>query len=232
MRLKNPKAFKLSSVFNHWNLTMDLLKALNWRYATKKMDPTKSVPEDKVQRILEAIRLTATSSGLQPYEVFVVTNTEVRAKIQAVANNQAQITEGSHLLVFAAWNDYTPERINMMFDYNNEVRGFVNEGAENYRQMLLKNYPAKGPEVNFQHAAKQSYIALGTALIAAAEQEVDATPMEGFNPAAVDEILGLAARGLRSTVILPLGYREADKDWLVNMKKVRRTTANFITEVK
>ncbi|MEY3886492.1 MAG: putative nitroreductase YfkO [Pseudomonadota bacterium] len=211
---------------------MDLLQALNWRYATKKMDPTKSVPEAKVQRILEAIRLTATSSGLQPYEVFVVTNPEVRAQIQAAANNQAQITEGSHLLVFAAWNDYTAERINMMFDYNNEVRGFVNEGAENYRKMLLANYPAKGPEVNFQHAAKQSYIALGTALIAAAEQEVDATPMEGFSPAKVDEILGLAARGLRSTVILPLGYREADKDWLVNMKKVRRTNDKFITEVK
>ena len=211
---------------------MDLLKAMNWRYATKKMDPTKKVPEDKVQRILEAIRMTATSSGLQPYDIFVVTNTEVRAKIQAVANNQAQITEGSHLLVFAAWNDYTPDRINMMFDYNNEVRGFVNEGAENYRQMLLKNYPAKGPDVNFQHAALQSYIALGTALIAAAEQEVDATPMEGFKPAAVDEILGLPARGLRSTVLLPLGYREADKDWLVNMKKVRRTNDKFITEVK
>ena len=211
---------------------MDLLKAMNWRYATKKMDPTKKVPEDKVQRILEAIRMTATSSGLQPYEIFVVTNTEVRAKIQAVANNQSQITEGSHLLVFAAWNDYTPDRINMMFDYNNEVRGFVNEGAENYRQMLLKNYPAKGPDVNFQHAALQSYIALGTALIAAAEQEVDATPMEGFKPAAVDEILGLPARGLRSTVLLPLGYREADKDWLVNMKKVRRTNDKFITEVK
>ena len=211
---------------------MDLLKAMNWRYATKKMDPTKKVPEDKVQRILEAIRMTATSSGLQPYEIFVVTNTDVRAKIQAVANNQAQITEGSHLLVFAAWNDYTPDRINMMFDYNNEVRGFVNEGAENYRQMLLKNYPAKGPDVNFQHAALQSYIALGTALIAAAEQEVDATPMEGFKPAAVDEILGLPARGLRSTVLLPLGYREADKDWLVNMKKVRRTNDKFITEVK
>ncbi|MFM1949811.1 MAG: putative nitroreductase YfkO [Pseudomonadota bacterium] len=211
---------------------MDLLKALNWRYATKKMDPSKAVSEDKVQRILEAIRLTATSSGLQPYEVFVVTNPEVRAQIQAAANNQAQITEGSHLLVFAAWNDYTADRINMMFDYNNEVRGFVNEGAENYRKMLLANYPAKGAEANFQHAAKQSYIALGTALIAAAEQEVDATPMEGFNPAKVDEILGLTARGLRSTVILPLGYREADKDWLVNMKKVRRTNDKFITEVK
>ena len=211
---------------------MDLLKALNWRYATKKMDPSKSVPEEKVQRILEAIRMTASSSGLQPYEVFVVTHPETRAKIQAAANNQAQITEGSHLLVFAAWNDYTPDRINMMFDYNNEVRGFVNEGAENYRKMMLQNYPAKGAEANFQHAAKQSYIALGTALIAAAEQEVDATPMEGFTPAAVDEILGLPALGLRSTVLLPLGYREADKDWLVNMKKVRRTQHKFITEVK
>jgi nitroreductase len=229
---KSLNQIKLVDCFLIWNFQMDLLQALNWRYATKKMDPTKSVPEAKVQRILEAIRLTATSSGLQPYEVFVVTNPEVRAQIQAAANNQAQITEGSHLLVFAAWNDYTAERINMMFDYNNEVRGFVNEGAENYRKMLLANYPAKGPEVNFQHAAKQSYIALGTALIAAAEQEVDATPMEGFNPAKVDEILGLAARGLRSTVILPLGYREADKDWLVNMKKVRRTNDKFITEVK
>ncbi len=213
-------------------MKMDLLKALNWRYATKKMDPTKTVPEEKVQRILEAIRLTATSSGLQPYEIIVVTNPEVRAKMQAAASNQAQITEGSHVLVFAAWNDYTADRINMMFDYNNEVRGFVNEGAENYRKMLLQNYPSKGAEVNFQHAAKQAYIALGTAMIAAAEQEVDATPMEGFNPAAVDEILGLTARGLRSTVLLPLGYREADKDWLVNMKKVRRTNENFITEVK
>jgi nitroreductase len=211
---------------------MDLLQALNWRYATKKMDPTKSVPEAKVQRILEAIRMTASSSGLQPYEIIVVTNKEVRAKIQLAASNQAQITKGSHLLVFAAWNDYTADRINMMFDYNNEVRGFVNEGAEAYRQMLLKNYPAKGLEVNFQHAAKQSYIALGTALIAAAEQEVDATPMEGFKPAEVDEILGLASRGLRSTVLLPLGYREANKDWLVNMKKVRRTNDKFITEVK
>ena len=213
-------------------MKMDLLKALNWRYATKKMDPTKTVPEEKVQRILEAIRLTATSSGLQPYEIIVVTNPEIRAKMQAAASNQAQITEGSHVLVFAAWNDYTADRINMMFDYNNEVRGFVNEGAENYRKMLLQNYPSKGAEVNFQHAAKQAYIALGTAMIAAAEQEVDATPMEGFNPAAVDEILGLTARGLRSTVLLPLRYREADKDWLANMKKVRRTNENFITEVK
>jgi nitroreductase/dihydropteridine reductase len=210
----------------------DLIQKLQWRYATKKMNPTKAVPQEKVERILEAIRLTASSSGLQPYEVLVVTNPEIREKIKAIGWNQAQITEGSHLLVFAAWDNYTPERINMMFDLTNDVRGFKNEGWENYRNMLLANYPARDAEVNYQHAARQAYIGLGTALIAAAEEQVDATPMEGFDPAALDDILGLRAKGLRSVVILPLGYREEDKDWLVNLKKVRRTAHDFISEVK
>lgn len=210
----------------------DLIQKLKWRYATKKMNPAKAVPQEKVDRILEAIRLTATSSGLQPYEVLVVTNAEIREKIKAIGWNQAQITEGSHLLVFAAWDNYTAERINMMFDLTNDERGFKNEGWENYRNMLLSTYPARDAETNFQHAARQAYIGLGTALVAAAEEQVDSTPMEGFDPAALDEILGLRAKGLRSVVILPLGYREEDKDWLVNLKKVRRPVAKFVTEVK
>src|SRR5450830_1239126 len=165
----------------------DLIQKLQWRYATKKFNPSKVVPQEKLDNILEATRLTATSSGLQPYEVLVVTN---------------------------------------------EVRGFKNEGWENYRNMLLSTYPARDAEVNFQHAARQAYIALGTALIAAAEEQVDSTPMEGFDPAALDEILGLRAKGLRSVVILPLGYREAEGDWLVNLKKVRRPTEEFISDVK
>jgi nitroreductase len=196
------------------------------------MNPAKAVPQEKVDRILEAIRLTATSSGLQPYEVLVVTNAEIREKIKAIGWNQAQITEGSHLLVFAAWDNYTAERINMMFDLTNDERGFKNEGWENYRNMLLSTYPARDAETNYQHAARQAYIGLGTALVAAAEEQVDSTPMEGFDPAALDEILGLRAKGLRSVVILPLGYREEDKDWLVNLKKVRRPTEKFVTEVK
>lgn len=210
----------------------NLIQKLKWRYATKKMNPAKAVPQEKVDRILEAIRLTATSSGLQPYEVLVVTNAEIREKIKAIGWNQAQITEGSHLLVFAAWDNYTAERINMMFDLTNDERGFKNEGWENYRNMLLSTYPARDAETNFQHAARQAYIGLGTALVAAAEEQVDSTPMEGFDPAALDEILGLRAKGLRSVVILPLGYREEDKDWLVNLKKVRRPIAKFVTEVK
>ena len=211
---------------------MDLIKALQWRYATKKMDPSRAVPEDKVERILEAIRLAPTSSGLQPYEVLVVTNPEIRARIQPVAWNQAQVTEGSHLLVFAAWDHYTAERINTMFDYTNEVRSFRSEGYENYRQMLLGMYPQREPEQNFQHAARQAYIGLGAAVIAAAAEAVDCTPMEGFDDAAVDEILGLRARGLRSVVLLPLGYRQAEGDWLVNLQKVRWPREKFITEVR
>ena len=209
-----------------------LLEKLNWRYATKKMDPAKAVSEDKVERIIEAARLAPTSSGLQPFEIFVVTNAEVREKIKAIAWNQTPITDGSHLLVFAAWDTYTADRINHMFDLVNEERGLRNEGWENYRQMLLASYPQRDPQVNFEHAARQAYIAFGLALAQAAFDGVDATPMEGFDPAALDEILGLRERGLRSVVIAPLGYRQPEGDWLVNLKKVRRPRDQFVTEVK
>ena len=208
-----------------------LIERLNWRYAAKKLDPAKPVAQDKVERILEATRLAPTSSGLQPYEIIVVTSAEVRQRIVPIAWNQAQITDGSHLLVFAAWDNYTAERINHMFDLTNEVRGFKNEGWENYRNMLLANYPKRDAELNFQHAARQAYIGLSAAMMAAAFEEVDCTPMEGFDANALDEILGLRARGLRSVVILPLGYRQPEGDWLVKLAKVRRPNEQFITEV-
>jgi nitroreductase len=211
---------------------MTLIDKLQWRYATKKMDPTKIVSLEKVDHILEAVRLTASSSGLQPYEVFVITNKDIRQKIREVANNQSQITDCSHLLVFAAWDNYTAERINAAFDMTETIRNFKSESGTAYRQMLLNTYPARDAEVNFTHAAKQAYIGLGTALIAAADQQVDCTPMEGFNPPAVDEVLDLHAKGLRSVVMLPLGYRKADEDWLMNLKKVRRSKEQFITWIQ
>ena len=115
-----------------------------------------------------------------------------------------------------------------MFDLVNEQRGIRNEGWEAYRQKLLNFYPNRTPEENFQHAARQAYIGLGSALIAAAEEGVDSTPMEGFEPEVVDEILGLKALGLRSVLLLPLGYRATEGDWLVNLQKVRRSTADFV----
>lgn len=210
----------------------ELLKKLQWRYATKKMNPTQAVSDEKVDRIVEAARLAPTSSGLQPYEIIVIKSQAVREQMKPKAFGQSQITDGSHVLVFAAWDDYTPERINMMFDLHNTERNSKDEGWENYRKSLLGSYPARGAEANFQHAAKQAYIGLGTALIAAAFEEVDATPMEGFDPAGLDEILGLKARGLRSAVIVALGYRDTAQDWLVNLKKVRRSGTQFVTKVE
>ncbi|WP_299100421.1 NAD(P)H-dependent oxidoreductase [uncultured Winogradskyella sp.] len=209
---------------------MELLDKLNWRYATKSMNGN-VVPEEKVERILEAARLAATSSGLQPFEITVVKNKELKEKIREVGWNQSVITESSHLLVFAAWDTYTEERINYMFDLTNEIRGFKSEGWENYRQQLLNSYPQKDAEENFNHAAKQAYIALGHALIAAAYESVDATPMEGFDAEAVDQILGLRAKGLRSTVLLPLGYRNEDEDWLSGLVKVRKPMKDLVTTI-
>ena len=211
---------------------MSLVDKLQWRYATKKMDASKVVPKEKLEQILEAIRLSASSSGLQPYEILVVTNQAIREKIRAIAWDQSQITDCSYLLVFAAWDDYTTQRINDAFDMTEEMRNFKSESGTAYRKNLLANYTTRDPEVNFTHAAKQAYIALGTALIAAAYEQVDSTPMEGFDPLALDEILNLKARGLRSVVLLTLGYRKADEDWLVNLKKVRRPKDQFISRIE
>ena len=204
---------------------------LNWRYATKKMDPTKAVPADKVDAIVEAIRMAPTSSGTQPFEVLVVTNPQVREQIVEAARGQTQISDGSHLLVFAAWDNYTAERIEAVVDLNVDARGDL-PMLHAYYDDLKANYLPREAEVNYAHAARQAYIALGVALVAAAEQEVDSTPMEGFDADAVDEILGLRGRGLRSVVLMPLGYRDEGSDWLAPMKKVRKSRDTIVTEVK
>jgi nitroreductase len=118
-----------------------------------------------------------------------------------------------------------------MFDLTNEVRGFKNQGWEDYRQMLLGAYPPRDADVNFEHSARQAYIAFSQAIAAAAFEGVDATPIEGFDPAAVDEILNLKDKGLRSCVMLPLGYRDLENDWLVNLKKVRKSKEDLVTVI-
>lgn len=210
---------------------MELIDKLKWRYATKAMNG-KKVSQEDIDTIIEAISLSPTSSGLQPFEVFVVTNQEVKEQIRPVSWNQSMVTDCSHLFVFAAWDTYTEERINRMFDLVNEVRGFKNEGWEAYRQQLLSIYPKQPAEQNFQHAARQAYIAFTNAINAAASLGLDSTPMEGFEPEKVDEILGLKEKGLRSCVMLPVGYRDADKDWLVKLEKVRKPLNELVTEVK
>ncbi len=210
--------------------TKTLNEHLNWRYATKKMDATKSVPQEKVDAIVEAIRMTPTSSGTQPFELLVVTNPDLRAQIAKASGDQAQITDGSHLLVFAAWDNYTADRIDAVVDLNVDVRGDL-PMLRAYYDNLKGSYLPRDADVNYEHAARQAYIALGVALVAAAEQEVDSTPMEGFSPEAVDEILGLKERGLRSVVLMPLGYRDQDGDWLLPMGKVRKSRDTMVSVI-
>ncbi|RYZ83501.1 MAG: NAD(P)H-dependent oxidoreductase [Proteobacteria bacterium] len=210
---------------------MSIIDLLQWRYAAKKMTGQK-VPQESVDRILEAARLAPTSSGLQPFEIIVVSNEELKNKIKAISMNQSVVTECSHLLIFAAWDTYTAERINMMFDLVNSVRGIKNEGFENYRNYLLNVYPPRDPEIKFQHAARQAYIGFSMAMAQAAEEKVDCTPMEGFDPAALDELLNLKSMGLRSAVMLPLGYRDETGDWNLKNIKVRQPREKFIRELK
>jgi nitroreductase len=210
---------------------MNAVEAMQWRYAVKAMNGEK-VSDDKIERILEAIRLSPSSTGLQPYELLVITNPELKTELKAAAHNQSQVEDCSHLLVFAAWDTYTANRVNAWFDLVIEVRGAQGEGWEKYRNSILNSYVPRSAEVNFEHASKQVYIALGIAMIAAAMEEVDATPMEGFIPAEVDRILGLESKGLKSVLLLPLGYRNPEKDYLINAKKVRKSMSDFVHEIK
>ena len=209
---------------------MTLTERMNWRYAVKAMDPTKAVPQDKVDAIVEAVRMAPTSSGTQPFELFVVTNSEVRDRIKAAARDQGPVADGSHLLVFAAWDNYTVERIDEVVKLNKDARGDI-PLIDDYYDNLKAGYLPRDAEVNHNHAARQAFIALGFAMLAAAELEVDCTPMEGFEPAEVDQILGLDKLGLRSVVLLPLGHRNPDGDWLLPMPKVRKSLETLVTRV-
>lgn len=209
---------------------MNLIEALNWRYATKKMNG-QQVPEEQVNQIIQAAHLAPTSSGLQPFKIIVITNPELKAKIEPIAFNQSQIVDCSHLLVFAAWDNYSAENIKAVFAHVNAQRALPDTATADYENRLISMYTTKSPDENFQHAARQAYIGFAMAIAEAAFLNVDTTPMEGFNNAALDELLGLKALKLRSTTLLPLGYRDQDADWLVNLKKVRTPLSDFVIEL-
>ncbi|HEY8399310.1 MAG TPA: nitroreductase family protein [Flavihumibacter sp.] len=200
---------------------MTYLDHLNWRYATKRYNGEK-VPEQKLNNILEAIRLAPSSLGLQPFDVLVIEDQETREKIAAAAYNQPSITESALILVFAAWKTVSPEQVEAYISNIASTRNVPLESLEGFKQSILSHIATKNEEQQFQWNARQAYIALGYGTAAAALEKVDSTPMEGFIPARVDEILGLKEKGRSAVLILPLGYRDAGKDVLANAKKVRR----------
>lgn len=210
---------------------MDLIKSLEWRYASKRMNGQR-VPEEKIDTILEAIRLAPSSMGLQPYTVLLIEDEKLKEQIRPVAFNQPQVVESSHLLVFAAWDNVTPQHIEEYIAYTASVRDMPAASLEDFKNTLLNMAKNRTQEENFEWAARQAYIAFGTALVAAAAEKVDATPMEGFNSAALDELLNLKEKGLRSVTMLPLGFRDAENDWLVNLPKVRREKEKLFIQQK
>ena len=210
---------------------MGLINDLNWRYATKKMNGEK-VPQEKLDYILEAARLAPSSSGIQPFKIIVISDREKLAEIRKLCFDQSQITDCSHLFVFAGWDSYSSDRMGQSLKQGAKDRGLAEDSVKSYLESLWGGYKNLGQEWHQNHAAKQVYISLGFALIAAAEQKVDASPMEGFQPDKMDEFLGLKELGLKSAVIMAVGYRDEENDWLVNLKKVRTHKEDFIIEVK
>ncbi|AZA80039.1 NAD(P)H-dependent oxidoreductase [Chryseobacterium sp. G0186] len=207
---------------------MSLIENLNWRHAVKAYDPTKKVSQEDLNTILEAIRLAPTSSGLQPFRIIVVENQELKDKMVAGALNPEVMRDSSHVLVFAAWDSYSNEKIDKVYDYHTDVRDLPRGRFGSYTDKIKEMYGAQTPEEHFAHTARQTYIALGFALAQAAELKIDSTPAEGFSNAVVDEVLGLKELGLKSVSLLYLGYRDEANDWLASMKKVRVPMDEFI----
>lgn len=197
---------------------MNLIDTLNWRYAVKRMTSEK-VSDEKVTEILEAINLTATSAGMQPFRVLVVSNPEIKEKLQAASFNP-QVKESSHLLVFASYTHVSQAHVDEYIDLVAKTRNIPVESLNDFKEKLSA-FASMPEEFVKTWASKQAYIALGTAIVAAANLKVDSTPMEGFDNAAFDEILGLKEKGLQSAVILALGYRDEEADYLAKAKKVR-----------
>ena len=206
---------------------MKLIDALNWRYATKKMNGQK-VPADKLNTILEATRLAPSSFGLTPYRIILVEDEATKKLMSPHCYNQTQIIDSGAILVFANKTEINASTVDAFVSEIAEQRGVPVEALKDYEGYMKGAITPRSPEDLQTWAAKQTYIALGFALVAAATEQVDATPMEGFNPDGLDEVLGLKALGLHATVILPLGYRDAENDYLSNAKKVRTTLDKLV----
>jgi nitroreductase len=204
--------------------------ALNWRYATKKMNG-ENIPAEKSDKILEAIRMAPTSMGLQPFKVFTVEDEELRKEISSIAGGQTQIMDSSRFLVFAAWDKITEEQINEYLERTASERDLPLSELEPMKNML-ESVASKSSEEIFNWSARQTYIALGFGLAAAAVEEIDSTPMEGFNNQKMDELLDLQSQNMRSVSILALGYRDEENDWLAPMKKVRRPKEDLFQRVE
>jgi len=208
---------------------MDILEKLNTRYATKLFDSSRKVSADDMAKLLEAIRLSASSFGLQPYKVLVVEDAAIRAELRKVGYDQSQITDASALLVFAVNTNTNSASVDEFIDLISETRNFPKENLAGYADMMKGLLQSQSPEQVEAWSTKQAYIALGFGLVTAATLDIDACPMEGFSPDDFDKILNLNKLGLKSKVVMAVGYRSKD-DGYQQLAKVRRKMEDFIVK--
>jgi nitroreductase len=206
----------------------DLLKALNWRYATKAFDPARTIPTETWNALEQSLVLAPSSYGLQPWRFVVVTSPEVKAKLRPVSWNQSQVTDCSHLVVFAAKEQMSEEHVDHFVARTAEVRKVTVESVAGYRNMMVSDV-VKGPRsaMAFEWAARQCYIAFGQLMTSAAVLGVDACPLEGIDPAKYDEILGMPGTGYKVIAACAVGYRAAG-DKYATLAKIRFPTDEVI----
>lgn len=187
-----------------------ITELLNWRYATKKFDATKKLTDEEVNTLKEAVNLTASSYGLQPYRVLDIQSPELREQLKAAAFGQTQVTDASHLFVFTAFNDLTDQHIDEYIALSAAVKNIPLEAISGYGDFIKSVFSPRTAEDKHNWAARQAYIAVGNLIDAAASMGIDTCPMEGFDPSAFDKILGLEGSDAKTVVIVTLGHRSAD----------------------
>ena len=201
---------------------MDIIESLQWRYATKKFNNTKLLPQYKIETLSKAFNLTATSYGLQPLRLIIIQNKELQKRLTEFSWNQQQVADASHILVICIERDLDEKYINSYFENVKKTRNTSDEILKPFREHLISSFSTKSVDEINTWASKQAYLALGNLLTVCALEEIDSCPMEGFIPEKYDEVLELENKGLKSVLVLPVGYR-ADDDMFSGFKKVRRS---------
>lgn len=208
---------------------MNFIENQNWRYATKKFDASKIVASKDIDFLKEAVRLAATSYGLQPFQVLIIETQEIKEQLKSASWGQSQITDASHVFVFANKTEISDEFVDDYIKNTSETRDIPIENLKQYGSFVKKTIVKMNSETLSNWTSKQTYIALGNLLNAAAEIKVDTTPIEGFDPKQYNEILGLTQKGLNATVVAAVGYR-SEEDNTQHLGKIRRITEElFIT---
>ncbi|WP_127844761.1 NAD(P)H-dependent oxidoreductase [Psychroflexus aestuariivivens] len=206
------------------------IEDLHWRYATKKFNPEKELKEEDLNKLLEAVRLSASSYGLQPYKILVIKDPELREKLKSAAFGQPQITDSSYLLVFCYITKIDQDYLDEFIKNNAETRNKSVEDFDGMKEMIQNSVLTFSQNNKEVWASRQAYIAIGNLLSAAANMKIDACPMEGFNPSEFDKILDLETKNLKSVALTTLGYRSED-DQLQDAKKVRKSSKELFTHL-